>query len=254
MKTFIKSRIEWISVLVLVALLFGMGFLDPVPQSQNYHHFIDTRALDLGGIFIPNASDVLSNLAFVLVGMAGIALIARFDPLQQHALGLFFVGLILTGMGSAAYHWAPNDQTLVWDRLPMMLAFSGVLGAIATERLGREPGLHWMLSWIYLGSLSIALWLIGDDLRLWIIVQLGGVMLIALWLINPPAKGRDRPLPWQWLIVAYVLAKGFELNDEAIWRMTDGVVSGHALKHIVAAAGLIPVLVFAAIEPVRTKP
>jgi len=155
MKTFIQSRIEWLSVLVLVVLLIGMGFLDSVPQSQNYHHFIDTRALDVGGIFIPNAGDVLSNLAFVLVGMAGITLIARFDPLQQHALGLFFVGLILTGMGSAAYHWAPNDQTLVWDRLPMMLAFSGVLGAIATERLGREPGLHWMLSWIYLGSLSI---------------------------------------------------------------------------------------------------
>lgn len=249
MKRFIQSRIEWLSVLALVVLLVVMGFIDPIAQSHDYHHFIDTRSIDLGGIFIPRAADVLSSLAFVLVGLAGIALISRFDPQQQSALGIFFVGLILTGMGSAAYHWVPNDQTLVWDRLPMMMAFSGALGAIATERLGREPGLHWMLSWLYLGSLAIALWLIGDDLRLWVIVQMGGVILIGLWMINPPVNGRAHRLPWQWLIVAYVLAKGFEINDAALWRMTEGAVSGHTLKHLVAAAGLVPVLVFAALQP-----
>lgn len=98
-------------------------------------------------------------------------------------------------------------------------------------------------SWII--ARFICVQILGDDLRLWVIVQMGGVILIGLWMINPSVNGRAHRLPWQWLIVAYVLAKGFEINDAALWRMTEGAASGHTLKHLVAAAGLVPVLVLA---------
>ena len=56
-------------VLVEAVLLALHG---PIPQDPEYHRFADTRAL--GGI--PNAGDVLSNLALVLAGVFGLVICA----------------------------------------------------------------------------------------------------------------------------------------------------------------------------------
>jgi len=32
-----------------------------------------------------------------------------------------FVGVFLTGIGASYYHLQPDNRTLVWDRLPMIL-------------------------------------------------------------------------------------------------------------------------------------
>jgi hypothetical protein len=45
------------------------------------------------------------------------------------------------------------------------------------------------------------------------------------------------------LLVLYAVAKVFELGDEAIFHATGEVVSGHTLKHLVAALAVLPVLV-----------
>jgi len=34
----------------------------------------------------------------------------------------FGLGLVLTALGSAIYHWAPNDDTLLYDRAGMVVA------------------------------------------------------------------------------------------------------------------------------------
>ena len=55
---------------------------------------------------------------------------------NAHALRVFFAGLILSGLGSATYHWAPDAGSLVIDRLGMAVAFAGVLALAVAERVG----------------------------------------------------------------------------------------------------------------------
>ena len=43
------------------------------------------------------------------------------------------------------------------------------------------------------------------------------------------------------LIAIYALAKLFELGDEAVFHATGGTVSGHSLKHVIAAFAVWPV-------------
>ncbi|MBT3812899.1 MAG: hypothetical protein HOE45_04700 [Gammaproteobacteria bacterium] len=38
--------------------------------------------------------------------------------------------LILVAAGSSYYHWNPNNQTLVWDRLPMTICFMSLFVAL----------------------------------------------------------------------------------------------------------------------------
>ncbi len=116
-----------------------------IAQDQAYHLFADQRSW-LG---IPRAADVLSNLAFVLVGLAGIARLAsrrrtRFSAATEAGLWCVALGFLCTGAGSAWYHLNPVDATLAWDRLAMTLVFAGRAGhrdraAHRAERGAGEP-------------------------------------------------------------------------------------------------------------------
>jgi hypothetical protein len=44
-------------------------------------------------------------------------------------------------------------------------------------------------------------------------------------------------------VLAYALAKLFEIGDHAIWHLTDQTLSGHTLKHLVASLAAVPVIV-----------
>ena len=46
--------------------------------------------------------------------------------------GIFFASVAMVFAGSAYYHAAPDDDQLVWDRLPTTLAFTGLVGAVVT--------------------------------------------------------------------------------------------------------------------------
>ena len=102
------------------------------------HPFVDARTL----WGIPNASDVLSNLPITLAGLLGWGLTWRrgMGETTRRTAQVFFGGLVLTGIGSAVYHWAPDAIGLVGDRLGMAVTFAGALGLAVSERLGqREP-------------------------------------------------------------------------------------------------------------------
>ena len=111
-------------LLMLVALASLAIFAwPPIHQSLEYHRFVDTRTI----FGVPNFWNVASNLPFVLVGLAGLAWMARHvtkvDRCLRAAWLVLFVGVVLVGLGSSWYHLAPGNATLVWDRLPMTLAF-----------------------------------------------------------------------------------------------------------------------------------
>src|SRR5215472_17342126 len=97
--------------------LTGLALLPKIPQDQAYHLFADQRTL----IGIPNFWNVVSNIPFVAVGALGLA---RYR--NNIATIVLFLGVFMTGIGSAYYHWAPSDGTLFWDRLPMTVAFAAI--------------------------------------------------------------------------------------------------------------------------------
>ena len=90
---------------LMAASLAILPLLPPIPQDPSYHQFADQRTL-LG---IPNFWNVVSNLPFVLVGAMRLWQFGR-----DRASFVLFLGVFLTGFGSAYYHWDPNDDTLFW--------------------------------------------------------------------------------------------------------------------------------------------
>ena len=200
---------------------------------------------------MPHAADVLSNLAFALVGAVGVARLlshhrVRFTPATEAGMWFIALGIIGTAIGSAWYHHNPTDATLVWDRLPLTLVFAGVLGAAISQRLGNDVGRCALAVLVPLGVASVVYWDLTGDLSLYLLVQIGGIAALALLLAL--TRGRDDPIPWLWLVVCYVVAKIAETADQAIWDATRGFVAGHMLKHLLAAVACA-----AALWPLRMR-
>jgi predicted membrane channel-forming protein YqfA (hemolysin III family) len=213
----------------------------PVSQPTHYNEFADQSVL----FGIPHAGDVLSNVGFALVATWGWI---RLRPKGDRAsLGrgwcgyrLFLIGLFLTAVGSAFYHLAPDNERLVWDRLPISLACAGLLAAVRAE-----TRIDTRVSWyaaviIVLAILSVGWWHYTDspqrpgDLRPYLFLQTAPLVLVPLWQWIYRAPRRDRV----WFGVAvllYVLAKLAEIWDHELLA-TLGWISGHTLKHLLATA------------------
>lgn len=212
----------------------------PIHQDPAYHRFADARTL----FGIPNFWNVVSNLPFVIAGAIGLRSLLHGPrsgvlPELRSAYAALFAGSVLVGFGSGWYHLAPADASLVWDRLPMTLAFMGffviVLGEHVSPALARRS--LWPL--VLLGAASVAWWRISGDLRAYVLVQFAPMLLIpALLLLHRSRLATSRPL---WLVLAsYAIAKLLELCDAPLYALTG--VSGHPLKHVAAAAGLFAML------------
>jgi hypothetical protein len=229
-------RIAWalgpLLPLLLIALMLG-----PVPQPLAYHRFHDAREL-LG---LPNFLNVVSNLPFLVIGIMGLAWAGASRTGVPRCLklcyGVMFVGIALTAAGSAYYHWTPDNSTLAWDRLPMVVAFMGLFAGFLTERLRldetRSIGL--LVGLVAFGAGSVLHWWIADDLSVYVLTQLYpiAIMPLVLWLTPAPyTRGAD----WLIALLLYILAKGLEITDGEVLALGH-IVSGHTLKHLVAAAG-----------------
>jgi hypothetical protein len=221
-----------LAFLILMAVsIIGLFLLPPITQNQNYHDFADQRTI-LG---IPYFWNVVSNLPFIAVGAAGLLQFRR-DP----AIAALFLGILMTGFGSAYYHLDPNDRTLFWDRLPMTIGFMAILSIAIEERLDAKAGAILLWPLIAVGVCSLLLWRWTGDLRLYGWVQFFPCVAVpALFLLfSPKYSGTS-----YWLIAAalYALAKLFEFYDRAIYSF-GSILSGHTLKHIAAAAACFAIL------------
>jgi hypothetical protein len=218
-----------------LVLIWSLG---PIPQDPSYHAFADDRPM-LG---IPNFLDVVSSLAFAVVGGLGVRFCLRRAP---GAVGLAwlvtFAGTALVAVGSGYYHWAPDSASLVWDRAAMTVAFMGLFVALIGEYAAPRLVPALLLPCLLLGLASVAYWHRVDDLRLYAWVQLTPLLSIPFLM----ALFRNG-FTHEWLLPSalgcYVLAKIAEAGDSAIYLATGAVISGHTLKHLFAAAGLALVL------------
>lgn len=221
--------------MILVGLL-----LKPIMQPFTYHNFADQRSW-LG---IPNASDVLSNIPFALAGIWGLFLlftpgkIQFIDSREKWPWVGFALGLILTALGSSYYHLAPNNARLVWDRLPLIMTFMSFVAALIGERINLRFGLCLWPVLLAIGVYSVFQWYASElhgasDIRLYAAVQSYAIVIALLMVLVPSPYTRT----WDLAIVAalYGLSKLFELFDHQIFSFTNGIISGHTLKHLAAA-------------------
>jgi hypothetical protein len=236
-----RSAIGLIGGLAALAAA-GAWLAPPIPQDPAYHRLADSRPW-LG---IPNALNVLSNVGFILVGALGLAFVmgpgrrgpAFREPGERWPYVVFFGGLLLTGLGSGYYHWEPGNARLAWDRLPLAITLMGLLAATIAERIGVKAGLRLLGPLVLLAAGSVVYWhwteLRGaGDLRPYALVQFYPIVAVPLmlwWL--PPRYSRGGEL----LAAAatYAAAKAPELLDGWVLSVTH-VVSGHTLKHLLAA-------------------
>ena len=236
------SRAE-AGLLLGMAALLALALFGPVlPASAHQHTLADQRAL----WGIPCALDVLSNLPFAIAGLWGLVALRRVAPGMLEApsralASLFFAGLVCTAAGSALYHWQPQDAGLLWDRLGMVLPFAGLLGLAGASRVSARAGAAAAGTVLLAGPLAVLWWSHSGNLLPWAVVQLGG-MLVVLALACLPRRDGALALHLGAVMALYALAKLFEAADHAVFEATGQAVSGHSLKHVLAAAAAWPVL------------
>jgi len=250
--TRVEGRGWRLGLLAAVTVAAGVVALlvPPIPQDLAYHDFADRRTM-LG---LQHGLNVLSNVGFLLAGgWALFRVMGATLPARERVAGLIFaVGLLLTGLGSAWYHAAPSNATLVWDRLPLSALFPTVFAVVIGDRLSVAAG-RALLAPLALGAIgSVVWWQLTDDLRAYAVAQFLPMLLIPLMLILLPGRRPAAPLVAG--IALYAVGKAAELGDRTVLA-AGGVVSGHTLKHLLAAAASVFIVVWLTSPPkTRTGP
>jgi len=239
----VRHSILILAVLGTLVAVFGRA---SIPQPSAYHLFADRRSF-LG---IPNFLNVVSNLPFAVVGLLGLATtfsrgrngtMPFADPWERWPCAALFAGVTITALGSSYYHLAPDNARLVWDRLPMAIGFMGLFTALLAERVSMSLARWLFAPLLVLGAASVAYWYWSElqnagDLRLYFLVQFGSLLLVVMLLVLYPPRYRGT----RYLVVglaAYAAAKFLEVADQQVFALGN-IVSGHTLKHLVAAAGV----------------
>ena len=222
---------EMVVGLLTLGSFVALLFIEPIPQDPAYHQFADLRTI----WGVPNFFNVVTSLAFVAVGLWGLVFSMMHQPtLAPWSWRTLFGAVTLVGVGSAYYHWAPSDWTLVWDRLPMAVGFMALFVALLSENVNPKLENFLLVPMCLLAIFSVAYWHLTDDLRFYIWVQgspLLGILILLLLF-------RGRYTHQAYLITAlglYILAKLAEVEDQSIYSMTRQTFSGHSLKHLLSA-------------------
>lgn len=224
-----------------MAVIIVVFLLPAIPQDPGYHRFADRREL----FGIPHFWNVVSNIPFLIVGILGVLAVSSANrgylPELRVPYVTFFVGVLLTGLGSIFYHWNPSNNTLMWDRLPLAISLMAFLSIVIGEHIDPKTGHRLLWPLVFLGILSVLHWYCPEkqgqgDLRPYILAQLLPILIIPFILFLFPS--RLTKVIYLWLVVAtYALAKLMELFDQHIFNIL-GAVGGHPLKHVIAAAAV----------------
>ncbi|QCD84653.1 uncharacterized protein LOC114179366 [Vigna unguiculata] len=230
------------TLLLAFASFLLLFFLSPsIPQPQRYHHFADNRNF----FGIPNALNVISNFPFMVIGLIGLVLCHRRSyfniSLEGELWGwkCFYAGVTSVAFGSSYYHLHPDNASLLWDRIPMTIAFASLMATLIIERIDPKKGTHAIVPLIMIGIISNVYWRFFGDIRLYILAQSAACIAIPLMATLLPPMYTHSPY-WLWASGFYLLAMLQETTDRVIYALTFHTVSGHTLKHLSAA--MVPVI------------
>lgn len=237
---------------ITFAIFVTVFFLEPMAQDVSYHQFADVQT-EMG---IPNAWNVLSNFPFIVAGITGFIIARKMLSKKSSGTGksailLFFVGLMLVGFGSTYYHLLPNNEALLWDRLPMTISFMAFFSFILSFHINRRLGAIMLWPLLLVGMSSVFYWSYTEaigfgDLRFYAVVQFLPILLIPLILLLFPTTDYQQTYIWLMLIL-YIAAKLMEIFDADIYYVVG--VSGHTIKHVIAAfSGIVFLLVVRSIN------
>ncbi len=231
----------FVLIVVFIITAITLYFIDPISQDLAYHNFSDSRIY----FGIPHFMDVLSNLPFIIIGILGWRLSVKFyrKTTMVNFLMAFilFTGVCFTGIGSGFYHFAPDNFTLIFDRLPMTLVFTSFFATIIYDYVDRRVGAVAFYSLFIVGIYSIFYWyyseIIGHgDLRLYAFIQFFPVVAIPLILVF---YNNNNLYTKQLILVflAYAISKLSEYYDMELFGFFK-VISGHTIKHLFSALAL----------------
>jgi len=227
-----KKNIGYLILTILAVLsLIGMFMAAPIEQDKAYHNFSDNRPF-LG---VPNFWNVISNVPFFIVGFLGLYKLTSISSEKTQYL-LFFLGVLLVAFGSGYYHLDPNDNTLVWDRLPMTIAFMALFSIVISEFINSGKGRLILFPLIIIGLLAVLYWVVFNDLSFYAFVQFYPMLAIPVILIFFKSD-YSFTIGYCILLLAYIIAKLLEYFDYEVYSFIK-VISGHSLKHIVASIGV----------------
>jgi hypothetical protein len=235
-------RVSWRLAATLALIAIALLVTPPIPQAPGYHDFADTRAC----FGLPNCLDTASNAAFVLAGLLGLCFLATpagrqafADARERLPWCVFFAAVVAIGLLSAHYHLAPDHAGLAGDRAAMALAFMAWLAAVIGERVDAGLGLRLLPLLAAVGLASVAWWYWSEtqqrgDLRPYLLVQALPIVTVPLllWRWPPRYSGGGHLLA---VIGLYLLALLLDFGDRRVFSASGGHVSGHTLKHLVAA-------------------
>ena len=156
---------------------------------------------------------------------------------ERWPYAVFFLGALLTALGSGYYHLAPDNESLFWDRLPMTIAFMGLVASQIVDRIDIRAGLALLVPMLLIGAASVIYWRIteragvGNVLPYDLARLFGDHRAVAGCAESVALYPRQRSVLG---VRGYVLSKFLETFDAQVLDL-GGVVSGHTLKHLAAA-------------------
>ncbi len=237
----------WILGVSSIFVLLLAAIFPPTAQPVAYHQFADQKSF----LDIPNFLNVVSNLAIFFSGMVGLLFVLRCyqSPMQHSFIQkaecwpylVIFLSVVMTGFGSAFYHWVPDNASLLWDRLPIAVGVTALLAAVLVERVSARMVLLVLPCLVVLGVASVLYWYWTEqrgagNLNYYIVVQFYSLLLIVLLSAFFPSnytRGGDMYK----VIGLYAIAKVAETFDREIYDLGQ-VVSGHTTKHLLAAVAI----------------
>jgi hypothetical protein len=231
------------AAVALLTLVVVLGTLFRFEQPQAYHDYADKRVI----AHVPFFWNVATNLPMAAVGVAGLVFLRRrrvppapgalVEASEVPAYAGFFAGAILAGLGSAYYHAWPQDATLVWDRLGMAVAFASLMVATLVDRGPPRMAAKLLTLTAAIALGSVLYWAASGNLTPYLAAQVGALAIVLAAVVAAPGRYTRRS-DMYFALAFYALASTAEKLDEPVFDWTGGFVSGHTLKHLLAAIAM----------------
>ena len=223
--------------IVLVSII-----MPPTPQEIQYHQFADQRNY----FGIPNFLNVVSNIFIFFSGIAGFFFLLHSREFLNHKIFthfserwpyiILFLSVIIVSITSAYYHLEPNNNRLIWDRIPITIGIGALLSITLIERISIKFGLILLPFLILFGIGSVIYWYWGEqygfgNLNYYLVIQFYSILAIVILVKYFPSRyTRNKDI---YIAVAlYAFAKLVEILDHEIYNLGQ-IISGHSVKHLI---------------------
>nr|AFO66499.1 putative membrane protein [Brassica napus] len=163
---------------------------------------------------------------------------------------LFYASVSSLAFGSAYYHLKPDDNRIVWDTLPILIAYSSLFSSFLVERAGERVGLSCLVLLLFISVFSVAYARVFNDLRLCLTFQLIPCLVIPVMTVLLPPKYTHSRF-WLLATAAHAVSKIEGLADSKIYNFNGYTISGHSLGHLCSALAMVLLTVMLLYRSIR---